>query len=57
MLPVPDDLSGIFKALHDQDIAGYIYVFALQSGPIPIGYDANNRPELTWNFRAMRTRT
>lgn len=34
----------------------YIYCFAVQSGPTPMGRDANGRPELVWNFKAMRER-
>lgn len=46
----------IFKLLEDADIDGFVYVFAADGGPLPMGYDENNRPELSWNFITMQER-
>jgi len=48
-------IQEVFDSLNDSTISGYIYVFPLQSGPIPLGYDReDNRPELSWNFATMK---
>jgi len=44
--------EGIFSSLNQATISGYVYVFALTSAPIPLGYDNNLRPMLSWNFKA-----
>jgi len=50
-------MQEVFDSLNDATLSGYIYTFAVQSGPIPMGFDKqNNRPELVWNFRAMKER-
>jgi len=55
-------MQEIFLALHGSSLSpssgdpGYVYVFAVQSGPMPMGYDDNSRPGLTWNYRCMRER-
>lgn len=49
--------AAAFTALHDQDVSGYVFIFATTPGPIPLGLDENNRPRMSWNFRAMRQRT
>lgn len=57
-----DKLGAVFRSLHGSTLspAGgdpiYVYVYAVQSGPLPLGHDQNDRPEFTWNFRAMRER-
>ena len=33
-----------------------VFVYATQSGPLPMGKDSNSRPELVWNFRALKQR-
>lgn len=54
-------IQEVFKALHQKEPAitsgvNYVYVYGVSSGPMPMGLDANNRPELTWNFRTMKER-
>lgn len=54
-------LRQIFDNLHQNEppqTSGeiYVYVYAVSSGPMPMGIDSNNRPEATWNFRSMRRR-
>lgn len=50
----------IFKALHGAEPTTnpgepeYVYVYAIGSGPLPMGLDTSERPELSWNFRVMR---
>lgn len=57
-----DKMGAVFRALHDSDLAPasgdpqYVFVQAVQSGPLPMGLDEVNRPGLTWNFVAMRER-
>lgn len=52
-----DKMQEVFDSLNDATLSGYIYTFAIQSGPIPMGFDKqNNRPELVWNFRTMKER-
>lgn len=34
----------------------YVYCYAMQSGPLPLGQDENRRPSMAWNFRIMKTR-
>lgn len=52
----------IYKALHEQEptpVAGqniFITLYSVNSGPMPMGLDEENRPEATWNFRTMRSR-
>lgn len=45
-----------FDALNAAEPSGYTYLYAVTPEPIPVRYDENNRPELSWNFRAMRER-
>ena len=48
----------VYLALNDAALgADYVYCYATQAGPAPLGYDSNDRPELTWNFRALVRRT
>jgi len=49
-------IEAVFSTLHDATVSGYIFVFAVNSGPIPLGYDKNNRPDLSWNFQTMKAR-
>ena len=58
-----DKMGEIYRSLHESELSpatgdpGYVYVYATQSGPFPLGTDeADNRPRLTWNFRALRER-
>lgn len=47
-------MQEVYDSLNNSVIAGYVYVYPVESGPTPIGFDKeNNRPELTWNFRTM----
>lgn len=55
-------IEDVFLALHKADIPlsasqkPIVYIYALNSAPLPMGLDNNNRPELTWNFKVMRKR-
>ena len=55
-------IGAIYRSLHGSTLSpttgdpGYVYVYGVQSGPLPMGNDGNNRPELVWNFVAMRER-
>jgi len=42
----------IYTALHRYSVNNQTF-FAVQSGPLSIGNDANDRPNLTINFRVM----
>lgn len=58
---VRQKLQDIYNLLHSCDaptVLGptYVYCYAIQSGPLPLGQDENRRPELVWNFRLMKTR-
>ena len=46
-------MQTIRDSLNGADITGLVYVYANQSGPIPIGNDKNDRPNFTLNFRTM----
>lgn len=48
-------MEAILHALHNANITGYVYCFAMQSAPNFLGYDQQgNRPDLSLNFRLMR---
>lgn len=55
-------MGAIYRALHGSELSPasgdpvYVFVYARQSGPFPLGLDENNRPGLTWNFTALRER-
>ena len=56
-------MGAIYRALHGSELAPasgdpvYVYVYAIQSGPFPLGLDkVDDRPEMTWNFKALRER-
>jgi len=49
-------IQDVFDTLQDATISGYVYVFAIQAGPLNMGYDNNNRPELAQNYRALKNR-
>lgn len=57
-----DRMGKIYRALHGSELApatgapAYVYVHAVQSGPLTLGLDDSNRPGMTWNFIAMRER-
>ena len=34
---------------------GYVYCYAIQSAPIPMGQDENRRPSVVRNYRLMKT--
>lgn len=45
------------SALNAASGAGqWVYCYAMQSGPLPLGMDNKRRIGLVWNFRAMRNR-
>ena len=46
-------MEEVFRTLHNASIAGYVYIKALQSGPLPLGNDGNDRPEMAMNFKVM----
>ncbi|MCK5640806.1 MAG: hypothetical protein KAJ19_08415 [Gammaproteobacteria bacterium] len=46
----------LFNSLNNVDIAGYVYMYANQAGPIPMGYDQNDRPLLSANFTCLKNR-
>lgn len=48
-------MAAAFTALNQANIAGYVFVYALQSAPLSLGIDQNNRPELALNFEARIT--
>lgn len=55
-------IQAVFAALHQSEPAVtsgepyIVYLYAVQSAPMPLGLDQSNRPELTWNFILMRQR-
>ena len=57
-----EKMGAIFLALHDSTLSpatgepAYVLVRAVQSGPLPLGLDENDRPGMTWNFTALRER-
>lgn len=44
----------IFNSLNNADIAGYVYIYATDSGPILDEYDRENRPAVFWTFKVMK---
>ena len=49
--------ESIFDTLHDATISGYIFVYALNATPIVIGYDQNERPVISLEIKAFKTRS
>lgn len=55
-------IQDVFEALHENEPTAMtgetiiVYLYATQSGPLPMGKDSNNRPELVWNFRVKKQR-
>lgn len=52
-------MGAIYVALHGSVLGkstDYVLVRAVQSGPLSLGLDSNDRPMLTWNFSALRRR-
>lgn len=52
-------MQEIFDFLHGGEAAigaAYVYFYAVQSGVIPMGQDANRRPHIVQNYRSMRSR-
>jgi len=49
-------MEAVFDALNDATISGYVFVFALDSGPLSLGHDGATRPLLTLNFTTMKQR-
>lgn len=52
-------IQEVFDALHAQEArlgSGYVFIYAVNSGPLPMGYDANDRLHLSLNFRISRQR-
>lgn len=62
----PDDyalarqkIHDVFVNLHGQETAigtAFVYFYAAQSGPIPMGIDQRRRIKFAMNFRSMRQR-
>jgi hypothetical protein len=51
-------MQEVFDTLNNASISGYVYVFGVDSGPIPLGYDKeDDRPQLVWNFKTMKVRS
>lgn len=53
-------LADVFNALHTGEVAigtSYVFVYGVQSGPIPMGMDEKRRPSFVINFRTMKART
>lgn len=52
-------LQEIFDNLHSNEDAltpAYVYMECINSGPIPLGFDALKRPRLAQNYEIMRQR-
>lgn len=49
-------MQAVFDALNDATISGYVYVFAVQSGAMPLGNDEKDRPIIGLNFQCMVAR-
>ena len=50
-------MGSIYRALHGGDLGSdFVLARAIQSGPLSLGLDGNDRPGLTWNFEAFRRR-
>lgn len=52
-------IQQLFLQLHAKESAlttEFVYCYATQSGPLPLGQDTKRRVKLAWNFRAMRNR-
>lgn len=52
-------MQDIFAALHAQEAnvgSDYVYIYAVQSGPIQMGHDESDRPHLSLNFRVVKKR-
>ena len=56
---VRNKIQDAFNALHAQETAigaAFVYFYAINSGPLPMGKDEKRRISLAWNFRSMRNR-
>lgn len=55
-------IGQIYRALHNSNLNPttgdpvYIYVYGIQSSPLPLGLDDASRPGFSWNFEYMRER-
>lgn len=52
-------IQEVFAALHTQEAsvgAGYVFIYAANSGPLSMGYDASDRLHLSLNFRILKRR-
>ena len=50
-------MKQVYLALHAMEPGvNFVYLYSNQSGPLPMGDDDNDRPEMTWNFVTMRER-
>jgi len=47
-------LQDIYNVLNNATISGYVYCYAQQSGPLPMGLDENERPGMVWNYQLMK---
>ncbi len=48
-------VDDVVASIDDATLSGFIFVY-LSNSPIPLGYDANNRPSVSLNFNAAVTR-
>lgn len=55
---VREKIQDVFNALHEQEgylsPPAFVWMKAIQSGPIPMGMDEKKRVRLGWNFESMR---
>ena len=55
-------MGAVYRSLHGSTLGpttgdpAYVFVYGVQSGPLPLGLDDKSFPHLTWNFIAMRER-
>ncbi len=50
-------IQQVYLALHAMEPGvNFVYLYSDQSGPMPMGDDDNDRPELTWNFVTFKDR-
>ncbi len=50
-------MQQVFLALQAMEPgANFVYLYSNQSGPMPMGDDKSDRPEMTWNFVTFRAR-
>jgi len=47
-------MQDVFNSLNASTISGHFYTYALSSGPLFMGFDANERPEFVQNFKVRK---